>query len=131
MAITALLRLGRLTGKSVYLEHADKALRLFAQQMSQQTMSYGQMLVALDDWLGPIEEFAVFSGRDAEMGELVLGKLYETHRPRKLVTGPPLVVPVLENREAINGQVTIYRCLNQTCEMPWVGMKQIRQKLES
>ena len=46
--------------RSKYLDYAEKALKLFAGQMGQQPMAYGQMLIALDDWLGPVEELAVF-----------------------------------------------------------------------
>ncbi|HQR07754.1 MAG TPA: thioredoxin domain-containing protein [Gemmatales bacterium] len=131
MAITVLLRLGRLTGSVKYTEYAEKALRLFTAQMGQQPMSYGQMLIALDDWLGTVEEYAVFPvGKVAEK-EQVLRNLYETYKPRKVVVGPPLQLPLLQDRAAVSGQITVYRCVNQSCELPWVGVDQIIEKLKS
>jgi len=129
MAITALLRLGRLTGSTKYLEYAEKALKLFAAQMGQQPMAYGQMLCALDDWLGPVEELVVFPGQVEAENEQVLRVLYEGFRPRKLVVGPPLSLPLLQDRSSQSGQVTVYRCVNQACELAWVGVKNILDKM--
>ncbi|MFT3879223.1 MAG: thioredoxin domain-containing protein [Gemmatales bacterium] len=121
MAITALLRLGRLTETAKYTEYAEKALKLFATQMGQQPMSHGQMLIALDNWLGPMEEYAIFAGGNDAEKEQVMKNLYETYRPRKLIVGPPLRLPLLQDRAAVDGQITVYRCVNQTCELPLGG----------
>ncbi|HQR43818.1 MAG TPA: hypothetical protein PLX97_14085, partial [Gemmatales bacterium] len=116
VAIKVLLKLGRLTGTARYLELAEAALRHFAGGMSQQSMSHGEMLCALDDWLGPVEEYACFPG---EQRDTVLAAIHHQHRPRKLVVGPPLDIPLLQSRKMVNGQPTVYRCVNQTCELPW------------
>jgi len=129
MAITALLKLGRLTGSKTYLEHAEKGLRFFYASLSQHPLSAGQMLCALDDWLGPYEEFVVLPGPDDETAT-VLNQLHSTYRPRNLVAGPPLESPLLQNRSAIDGKVTLYHCVNQTCELPWVGLEKIAAALE-
>jgi uncharacterized protein YyaL (SSP411 family) len=126
MAITALLKLSRLTGNKRYADYAEKALQHFAGGMEQHPMAYGQMLVALDDALGPIEEFAVFpEGQRSE----VLALLHRQFRPRKLIAGPPLTIPLLDNRSSIDGQPTVYHCVNQTCDLPWVGLPELESRL--
>ncbi len=126
MAITALLKLSRLTGDRRYADYAEKALQHFASGMEQHPMAYGQMLVALDDYLGPIDEYAVFAeDRRSE----VLALVHRQHRPRKLVAGPSLVVPLLKNRGSIDSQPTVYHCVNQMCELPWTGMAELESRL--
>ncbi len=126
MAITALLKLSRLTGNKRYADYAEKALQHFAGSMEQHPMAYGQMLVALDDLLGPIEEFAVFP--ESHRTE-VLALLHRKFRPRKLIAGPPLAVPLLDNRSSIDGKPTVYHCVNQTCYLPWVGLPELESRL--
>lgn len=126
VAITVLLKLSHLTGLERYADYAEKALKHFASGMSQQPMSHGQMLQALDDWLGPVEEFVVFP-EDTDIS----ARLYESYRPRKLVVGQPLVIPLLVHRQAIGGQPTVYRCQGQTCDAPWVGETVIVERLSN
>jgi uncharacterized protein YyaL (SSP411 family) len=126
VAIKGLLKLGHLTGNHRYREQAEAALRHFAAGMQEQSMSHGEMLCALDDWLGPVEEFACFP---VERRNEVLSLMHRQHRPRKLVVGPPMSSPLLQGRDAVNGEPTVYRCVNQTCELPWVGMEMIEGKL--
>src|SRR5712692_3788609 len=55
MAVTALLRLAKLTGKPAFREKADSTLRLFHEPMTASPIAAGQMLVALDFHLGPVQ----------------------------------------------------------------------------
>ena len=59
MAVTALLRLAKLTGRADLRDKAEATLRLFAGLMEEHPTATGQMLIALDFDLGPVEEYAV------------------------------------------------------------------------
>ena len=131
MAITGLMKLGRLTGESRYLDLAEKSLKLFASAMDKQSMSFGQMLCALDDWLGPVEEFVVLPGASVEELDRVMRELHRGYRPRKIVVGPGLSLPLLQGRIAKEGTTTMYRCVNQECGLPWVGTEAVAKGLES
>jgi uncharacterized protein YyaL (SSP411 family) len=131
IAVTGLLRLGRLIGRQDYLGKAEQTLRLFAPSMAQQPMGFGQMLVALDDFLGPIEEFAIFATTPAEQNE-TKRLLFERYRPRKIITAPrpeDQMIPFLRERQAVGERTTVFRCINQACGAPWEGMEMIQQKL--
>ncbi len=56
-AVTAMLRLARLTGRTDFLKKAETTLQLFHGLMAKHPMSAGQLLIALDFWLGPVQEF--------------------------------------------------------------------------
>jgi uncharacterized protein YyaL (SSP411 family) len=130
MAVTALLHLSRLTGRTDYGEKVERTLNLFADQLARHSPAYGQMLIALDDYLGPVEEFALF-GAPEELREM-RAMLNARYRPRKVLAGGDSVatlVPLLQQRKAIDGKATVYRCINQTCEKPWVGLENIRASL--
>src|SRR5438105_1113399 len=61
VAVTGLLRLGKLTGRKDFSEKAEATLRTCAGLMEASPMAAGQMLIALDLHLGPVREFAVVS----------------------------------------------------------------------
>jgi uncharacterized protein YyaL (SSP411 family) len=131
MAVTALLRLGRLTDRKAYFDKAEQTLRLFASAMSQQSMAFGQMLVGLDDFIGPVEEFAFFAVSQTEEKE-VQRLLFDRYRPRKIIAAArpdAQAITPLQQRHAVNGQTTVYRCVNQACDAPWVGLEAIQRQL--
>jgi uncharacterized protein YyaL (SSP411 family) len=133
MAVTALLRLAKLTGDADYLGKADRTLKLFRGLMARSPMAAGQMLIALDFYLGPVQEIAVVgAGTNPEVAE-VLRYLRQTFRPRQVVawkagSESPPEVPLLQDRDAKDG-VTTYVCENFTCQAPLVGAKAARDAL--
>ncbi|MEM6331577.1 MAG: thioredoxin domain-containing protein, partial [Planctomycetota bacterium] len=56
LAATALVRLGKLTGRADYLDAAHGILRAASPLLERMPMATGQMLIALDLWLGPTRE---------------------------------------------------------------------------
>src|SRR5262249_37819070 len=85
MAVTALLRLGKLTGRADLLEKAETTLRLFAGLMTTTPLAAGQMLVALDFYLGPVEEFAIVGDPACEQTQRALRAVRTAFRPNKVV----------------------------------------------
>src|SRR5207344_2486901 len=59
MAVTGLLRLARLTGDADLFDKAERTLKLFRGLMARSPTAAGQMLNALDFYLGPMQEIAV------------------------------------------------------------------------
>jgi uncharacterized protein YyaL (SSP411 family) len=114
-AATALLRLARLTGRADLQEKALATLRFFSGILGQAPQAAGQMLMALDFHLGPVQEFAVVGDpANAETRE-VLRLIHRDFRPDKVVAlkGPATpkeaeeLVPLLADRPA-SGAVTTY-----------------------
>ncbi|MCA9228017.1 MAG: thioredoxin domain-containing protein, partial [Planctomycetales bacterium] len=59
MAATALVRLGKLTGRQEFLEAAKRTLKFGQGLMARSPAAAGQMLIAADMWLGPFVEIAI------------------------------------------------------------------------
>jgi uncharacterized protein YyaL (SSP411 family) len=129
MAVTALLRLAKLTGRADLQEKAEETLRLFRGLLAGHPMAAGQMLVALDFYLGPVQEFAVVGDPGGADTRRVLHAVRAGFRPNKVVAVKPLtgteaeldeMVPLLAGKAAQDG-VTTYVCQNLTCQAPLVG----------
>ena len=137
MAVTALLRLAKLTGRADLQDKAARTLTLFGDVMRTMPMAAGQMLLALDFELGPVREFAVVGDPANEETKQVLRLIRRSFRPHKVVCGKrgitthedvEKLIPLLANRLA-QGVVTTYICEHQTCRAPIVGARALEQVL--
>src|SRR6185295_7735045 len=81
MAATALLRLGRLCGRTDYLDSAGRTLVIAASIMERAPTGAGQMLVALDMWLGPASELVLVGGKDDTANQSVIEALQKAFLP--------------------------------------------------
>jgi len=132
MAVTALLRLARLTGRDDLRDKAVQTLQLFRGLMESSPLAAGQMLVGLDFHLGPVEEIVIVG--DPRVGDTrqVLAALHGTFRPHHVLatrfvgqqpgwdTSVEATLPLLRDKTAL-GPVTTYVCCNGTCQAPLVG----------
>lgn len=121
MAITALARLGKLTGNPLYLEHAEKALKSHRDFLQQAPMACGQMLLALE-LIGPgSKEIIIIPEKSDETVETALDYLRSTFYPNKIIalkTEENAHLALFKNRTSLNGTTTLYICENQTCLTP-------------
>jgi uncharacterized protein YyaL (SSP411 family) len=129
MAATALLRLAKLTGRNDLLSTAEATLKLFGGLISQHAMAAGQMLIALDFYLGPVQEIAIVGDAGNDETKQVLRAARSGFQPRRVVAWKPAmgdvsnaekVVPLLAGKTA-RGDVTTYVCENFACAAPLVG----------
>ena len=88
MAVMALLRLGKVTGRTDYLEAAERTLHIFAEMMQQHPMAAGQMLMALDFRVGPTPELVILGAASAERSK-ILADLRRRFWPNKVVCVRP------------------------------------------
>jgi uncharacterized protein YyaL (SSP411 family) len=129
MAVMALLRLYHLTGRTDLGDKAEATLRLFRGLMAESPYVAGQMLIALDFYLGPVDEFAVVGDSTAADTRQVLRAIFGHFRPNKVVAlkaargeaeaGEELL-GLLEGKPPA-AEVTTYLCRNFACQAPWVG----------
>jgi uncharacterized protein YyaL (SSP411 family) len=129
MAVTALLRLAKLTGRMDLWQKAEATLQLFRGLMAQAPMAAGQMLTALDFYLGPVPELAVVGPAAGEETRRVLRAVFAPFRPNQVVAfhdaAAPAgraeeLLPLLQGKKALE-PVTLYVCENFTCQTPLVG----------
>jgi uncharacterized protein YyaL (SSP411 family) len=137
MAVTALLRLAKLTGRTELMDKADATLRLFRGLMATHPMAAAQMLIALDFYLGPVQEFAVVGDVAAEETRRVLRAIRGGFRPGKVValksTGVDEakldeVLPLLKGKTG-NAAVTTFICQDFACQAPLVGAETVESTL--
>ena len=128
MAITGLLRLSALTGRGDLRKKAEATLTAFRGVMAATPIGVGQMLLALDFLLGPVQEFAVI-GNGAE-AQRVLRAIRSSFRPNKVVAlgDANSSVGLLQGKQAL-GDVTTYICENFACQTPLVGMAAVEAAL--
>jgi uncharacterized protein YyaL (SSP411 family) len=137
VAATALLRLARLTGNQDFEAKAIATLRLCRGLMTDRPMGCGQMLLALDFHLGPVQEFAIVGPPDSEETRRVLRAIHRGFRPNKVValkapgdSSAGKIVPLLADKSAA-GSVTTYICQNFTCQTPLLGAETVEAALEA
>jgi uncharacterized protein YyaL (SSP411 family) len=136
MAVTALLRLGKLTGRRELLDKAEKTLHLFRQLLNAAPQATAQMLNALDFYLGPVDEVAVIGDGEANDTREVLRCLRRTYRPNRVLALTPKagvpekatkLVPLLADKTSA-GQVTTYICRDFACQAPLVGVEALKAR---
>jgi uncharacterized protein YyaL (SSP411 family) len=145
MAATALIRLGKLTGRIDYLGSAGRTLAAARPVLERSPLAAGQMLIALDLWLGPMKELVIIGGEDnAANKEAVAVMRRWTYLPNAVRAYRPderyrktdvalsdALAPLFADRSAIDGQPTLYVCENFACQTPVAGMDAIRATIQS
>jgi uncharacterized protein YyaL (SSP411 family) len=138
MAAIALLRLARLTGRGDLAERAVRTIQLVRSGLEATPTAFGQMLVALDYHLGPVEEFAVVGDAAAKDTQEALRLVRQGFRPNKVVafldsTLPTAererltrLIPLLAGKDSVGGEVTTYVCRDFACAAPLVGLEAMR-----
>jgi hypothetical protein len=124
VAVLTLLRLAALTGLDSLRKMAVDVLTANAHAMKDSPLSMGQMLLALDFHLGPVDEVAVI-GHDAEViakATAILRERFQPHQVLAANTGDadPGPIALLRDKQAL-GAVATYFCRNRTCQAPIVG----------
>jgi uncharacterized protein YyaL (SSP411 family) len=137
VAVTALLRLAKLTGRCDLHDRAETTLRLYGELLQSHPFAAGQMLLALDFFLGPVQELAVVGDPDSEETQRVLRAVHAGFRPNKVVALRPVrgavredLLGLLEGRFAIGGRTTTYACENYACHEPLIGAEAVEEALK-
>jgi uncharacterized protein YyaL (SSP411 family) len=135
MALTALVRLGKLTGNADYLATADKTFRTLSAYFDQAPTAVGQSLLALDMHLGPTQEL-VAAAPDVAGRDEVLTEVRRRFWPNKVVAALPgkgesqHLAAVLEGKRPLDARPTLFVCENFTCRKPASGVDEIVAECE-
>ena len=129
MAVTVLLRLARLCGREDFATRAVEAIRAHGEIMERHPSACGQMLIAFDFFLGPVQEIVVVGPAQSPDTQATLATIHQSFRPHQVVVfhdpawgEPPIdLIPLLKDRPAVNGQVTTYICEKWVCQAPRIG----------
>ncbi len=135
-AATVLGKLGRLTGDAKYQQAAERTLQAVTPFLEQYPTGMGQMLLALDVYLGPATELVFLADKDAAETRAVLNELRRRFLPRVSVAlrstapieaGAPLDA-TFHGKKA-NQLPTLFVCSGVTCQAPASGVAAVRSAL--
>ena len=134
MAATALIRLAKLTGRSDLFAIAEGTLKAYLGLMTDNPAAAGQLLVALDLYLGPVEEIAVVGNESDPETARVLHAVRQKFAPNRIVAfhDPSTASPelaILANRPMVENRATVYVCKNSVCAAPLVGSDAVSELL--
>jgi uncharacterized protein len=133
MVATALLRLGKLCGRNDYLSAAEGALLAGLGVMEHSPTAAGQLLIALDFYLGPVPEIVIVGPDNAET-RAALADLQQRFVPRHVIgRGKPgqqhsgNLSLLFAGRTSDGETSSVYICENFACQKPVSGEAAIRQ----
>jgi uncharacterized protein YyaL (SSP411 family) len=140
LAATALLRLGKLLGRRAYLDAAAETLVAAVPILERAPMAAGQMLLALDRFLGPSQELVLVG--DVDKGAGVLAAIEQRYLPRVVFARrggkagssslPSVALDELfAGKASPSGEPVLYVCANFACQEPAVGIVAISAALDS
>ena len=134
MAATALLRLGKLCGRNDYLSAAEGALLCGLGVMERSPTAAGQMLIALDMFLGPMPEIVIV-GPDNEETAKAIADLQQRFLPRRVIgRGQPgqqhaqHLAPLFAGRTSAGEHPSVFVCEKFACQAPVHGLDEIRKQ---
>jgi uncharacterized protein YyaL (SSP411 family) len=137
LAATALLRLGKLTGKNNYLDAAYATITAAAPLMERMPLAAGQLLLAFDVQLGPTPELALMD-EDARGNQAAIAAIQRSFLPRKVLAARAmdatekrsrLLDPLFSGKTAVDGEPTLYVCENHACQRPVSGVDAIVMRI--
>jgi uncharacterized protein YyaL (SSP411 family) len=130
-AATALLRLGRLCGRSDLEQAGYETLRFLSPVLAQSPLAAGQALLALDFHLGPVAEVVLVPGEADDHNQL-LQALQSRYLPNLLLAMkpagiaddqlPPELRPLLQGKVSRGEASTVYVCERGACGLPGLGL---------
>jgi len=117
-AADVLLKLAKLTGDEKYEHYAVTVLRLVAPQIKRYAQAFGRVLSAIEFHLNPIKEIVILG----EKGNELERKVWREYLPNKIVVlvegRSETSIPLLRERQMIDGKPTAYVCENFVCQKP-------------
>ncbi len=137
MAANVLVRLGSMVEDDKYWKLAKVCLEQSCDRMQRSPAASGQMMQALDQWIGPCEQL-VFVAKDADCLRRAIEMAHRSYRPNASIVGAvsggagdhsltrTVVASLLEHRpRRADEEIALYACQNHTCSEPLHGWEAI------
>ena len=126
MAADVLLRLAVVTGDSEHQRRAVTSLRSVRELMSRFPTGAGHWLGALDFYLSTPKEIAIVGDAGDAGTDALLSEVSRRYLPNRVLVGSAgsgtaearSGVPLLEDRDRVDGKPTAYVCENYACSLP-------------
>ena len=125
MAVAVLLRLAVITGQGDLERRASVALRSVRRLMTNFPTAAGHWLGALDFYLSRTKEIVIVGERGEDGTRALLAEAYRRYIPNRVLLGTAdgddgdmYDMPLLANRQRIDGLPTAYVCEDYVCQLP-------------
>ncbi len=131
VATDILVKLAKVFGDEKYERHAERVLRLIADQIRRHPGAFGRVLSTLEFHLGDVKEIVILG----EHGNKLEREVWKGFYPNKVVvasrseTGGDLT-PLLGGKTRLDGKSTAFVCRNFTCQRPVTSAEELRLQLE-
>jgi uncharacterized protein YyaL (SSP411 family) len=141
LATTALLRLGKLLGRTDYLDAATNTLAAAVPLLERAPMAAGQMLLALDLHLGPSRELVIVGDLSRNDTKDAVAAVQRRYLPRSVIasrdsasadetaTRSSRLDELFAGKRSPSGEPALYVCQNFACDEPAIGLEAIKEKL--
>ncbi len=136
VAVDVLLRLAVLTGEDRYRSIAVSVLESLADAMGKVPSGFGQLLCALDFHFSSPKEVVIVGDPEAADTRALLAVVNGMFLPSRILTGRTAedseadeLVPLLRDRDQVDGRATAYVCENYTCQAPVTTPEDLRKAL--
>jgi uncharacterized protein len=141
LAATALLRLGKLLGRTAYIDAATKTIGAATPIIERAPMAAGQMLLALDRLLGPSHELVLVGSATSADAQATNAAIAHRFLPRSVIAArltdandkqnnSPLLDELFAGRQSASGEPVLYVCENFTCQVPAIGLAAVTAALD-
>jgi uncharacterized protein YyaL (SSP411 family) len=123
------------------LDAAEKTLAAAVPIMERAPMAVGQMLLALDRYLGPAHELVLVGDFSRDDTKAALAAIHRRYLPRSVVAARDSkhaadavrskhLDPLFAGKSSADGQPVLYICENFACQAPAVGLAAIDAGLD-
>ncbi len=140
VAMTNLLKLGRLTGQTELEDRAEAASRAFARVINRMASAHTQWMAALDFALGPTFEITLAGDPESPSMQAMIQTLRSRYLPNKVVLlRPPdghpwtealsTFSPFTTAQQPTNATATAYVCQNYVCNRPTTDPEEMLDQL--
>lgn len=127
IALLNLLRFYELTTDDAYRAAAERLLKSFGKNLSENPADQAVMLLGLDYYLDTAKEIVIVTPQSHQDAEPFLAELRKTFLPNKVIivasegenlTRQAELIPLLEGKKARSGEATAYVCEAGICQLP-------------
>ncbi|HEX8888752.1 MAG TPA: thioredoxin domain-containing protein [Pyrinomonadaceae bacterium] len=138
VAAEVLLHLASLTGNEDYSRRAVTIFRLLRDPLTRYASAFGRVLGALDFHLSTPKEIAIIGESEAEATRSLLREVWTRYLPNKIIAqaqegdeSAAELVPLLRDRNLLEGLPTAYVCENYTCQRPTNRPEELARQLST
>jgi len=135
LATELLLRTSHLFGDARHQEIAERVLQREAGTMARYPSAFGRLLSALDRTVAPPTEIAIVGDLQDPRTTALLQVALRAYLPNRTLAGAtpgqdlPYSIPLLAQREAVDGHPTAYVCERYTCKEPVMTADALAEQL--